>query len=63
MYEAILYIIVAFFLLWKLIMVTMTGHIFINILQTEHFSALKFAMSYEKDMSLFVIPKIWKVWT
>ena len=38
MYEAILYVTVAYILLCKLIiMVTITRHIFINIFQTEHF--------------------------
>ena len=32
----------------SLIMVTITRHIFINIFQTECFSAVKFAMGYEK---------------
>ena len=32
----------------SLIMVTITRHIFINIFQTEQFSAVKFALSYEK---------------
>ena len=46
----------------SLIMVTITGHIFINIFQTEHFSAVKFAMGYEKNMNFLVIPKCPKVW-
>ena len=32
----------------SLIMVTITKHVFINIFQTEHFSAVKFAMGYGK---------------
>ena len=51
MYKAILYIAVACILLLSLIMVTITRHIFINIFQMEHFSAVKFAMGYEKNMS------------
>ena len=33
----------------NLIMVTITRHIFINIFQTKCFSAVKFAMGYEKN--------------
>ena len=43
-------------------MVTITRHIFINICQTEHFSAVKFAMGYKKNMSFRVITKSPKVW-
>ena len=45
-------------------MVTITGvrHIFINIFQMEQFSAVKFAMSYEKNMSFLVIAKSPEVW-
>ena len=46
----------------SLIMVTITRHIFLNIFQTEHFSSVKFAMGYEKNMSFPVIPKSPKVW-
>ena len=46
----------------SLIMVTITRHIFINIFQMEHFSAVKFAMGYEKNMSYHVISKSPKVW-
>ena len=50
MYEAILYIAVAYiFLCISLIMVTITRHIFINLFQMEHFLAVKFAMGYEKN--------------
>ena len=38
-------------------MVTITRYVFINILETEHFTALKFAMGYENIMNYFVIPK------
>ena len=42
----------------SLIMVTITRHVFINIFQTEHFSSVKFAMGYEKNiMSFLVIAK------
>ena len=59
------YIAVAYILLCKLNYgyVTITRHVFINIFQTEHFSAVKFAMGYEKNMSFLVIgksPKVWK---
>ena len=37
----------------SLIMVTITRHIFINIFQTEHFSAVKFAMGCKKNMIFF----------
>ena len=40
-----------------LIMVTLTRHVFINIFHTEHFSDVKFAMGYEKNMSFLVIAK------
>ena len=40
-----------------LFMVTIPKHIFINILQTEHFSAIKFGMGYEKNLSFLVIQK------
>ena len=43
-------------------MVTITRHIFINISQTEHFSTVKFAIGYEKNMSFLVIAKSPKVW-
>ena len=36
----------------SLIMVTITRHVFINIVQTEHFSAAKFDMGYEKKYEL-----------
>ena len=35
-------------------MVTITRHIFINIFQTENFSAVKFAMGYEKKNMSFM---------
>ena len=35
-------------------MVTITRQVFTNILQTEHFSAVKFAIGYEKNMSLVI---------
>ena len=38
-------------------MVTITRYGVINIFQTEHFSAVKFAMGYEKNMLLLVIAK------
>ncbi len=45
----------------SLIMVTITSHIFINIFQTAHFSAVKFSRGNEKNMSFFLIPKSLKV--
>ncbi len=41
----------------NLIMVTITGHIFINIFQTVNFSAVKLTRSNEKSMSFLLIPK------
>ncbi len=45
----------------SLIMVTITSHIFINIFQTVHFSAVKFTWGNEKNMSFLLIPKSPKV--
>ena len=45
-----------------LIVVAITRHVFINFFQTEHISAVKFNMGYEKNMSFLVIPKSPKVW-
>ena len=62
MFETILYITVAYILLCKLNHdYTITSHVFINIFQTEHFSAIKFAMGYEKNLDLLVIAKSPKV--
>ena len=44
-----------------IIMVTTARHIFINIFGTEHFSALKFAVGFEKNTSFLGIPKSPKV--
>ena len=49
----------------SLIMVTITRHVFINISQTEHFSAVKSDMGYKENMRFLVIPilslkKSWK---
>ena len=52
MYKAILCIADAYILLCK-IMVTITGHVFIYVFQMEHFSAAKFDMDYEKNMSFW----------
>ena len=41
----------------SLIMVTTTSHVFIHKYQTGYFSAVKFDMGYEKNMSFLVIPK------
>ncbi len=50
----------------SLIMVTITSHIFINIFQTVHFSAVKFARGNEKNMSFLLISKsesLKKIWS
>ena len=44
-----------------LIMVTITRHLFINISQMKHISAVKFDRGYEKNMSFLAIPKSTKV--
>ncbi len=41
----------------RLIMVTITSHIFINIFQTVHLRAIKFATGNEKNTSFLLIPK------
>ena len=48
----------------RLITVTITtsSHIFINIFQTVHFSAVKFTSGNEKNMSFLLIPKSQKGW-
>ncbi len=43
-------------------MVTITSHIFINIFQTVHFSAVKFTRGNEKNMNFLLISKSPKVW-
>ncbi len=45
----------------SLIMVTITSHIFINMFQTVHFSAVKFTRGNEKNMSFLLIPTSPKV--
>ena len=45
----------------SLIMVTITRHNFVNIFQMKHFSAVKFAVGYEKNMNFLVIAKSSKV--
>ena len=45
----------------SLIMVTITCHIFINIFQTVHFSAVKFSRGNEKNVSFLLIIKSLKV--
>ena len=52
---------VSYFVYKLIIMVTVIRHIFINFFQTEHFSAVKFAMGYERSMSFLVIPKSLKL--
>ena len=40
-------------------------HVFIHIFQTEHLSAVQFAMGYEKNMYFLakVFIKVEKIWT
>ena len=46
------------------LMVIITRHVFINIFQTEHTSAVKFDIGlYEKNVSFFLISKSQKVFT
>ena len=62
MCEAILYIAVAYILLFKLtVTITRHMHVFINIFQTKHFSAVKFTMGYKKNMSFLVVTKSSKI--
>ncbi len=59
----ITYFAIAYTLLYiSLIMVTITSHIFINIFQTVHFSAVKFTKGNVKNMSFLLIPKSPKAW-
>ena len=44
-----------------MIMVTITRHVFFNILKTQQFSAMRFYMGYKKNMSFLVILKSAKV--
>ena len=47
----------------SLIMDTITRHVFKNICQIEHYSAVRFDMIIEKNMTCLVIrksPKVWK---
>ena len=43
-------------------MVSITGMFFINIFEMKNYSALKFAMGYEKNRNFLVAPKSPKVW-
>ena len=43
-------------------MVTLTSHIFTDILQREHFLAINFLVSNEKNMGYLLIPKSQKAW-
>ena len=43
-------------------MVTIVMPVFANISRTEHASAVKFHMDYEKNMSNILVPKSQKVW-
>ena len=54
---------VAYILLCKLNYGYHNRPVFVNNFQTEHFSAVNFAMSYDKNIGLFVVaksPKLWK---
>ena len=42
-------------------MLSITRHVFIDIFQTEHISAIKFDTGYEKNMSFLVIANSSKV--
>ena len=46
----------------RLIMGTIIRHVFNNIFQTKHLSAVNFVMGYGKNMSFLVIPKSPEVW-
>ena len=46
----------------SLVVVAIARHIVTNIFQMGRFSAVKFAMGYEKNMSFLVIPKSPEVW-
>ena len=61
MYEAILYISVAYILLCKLNYGYHNQTRFINIFQKEYFLAVKFSIGYENNMSFLVIAKSPKV--
>ena len=61
MFEATLYIAVAYILLCKLNHGYHNQACFINIFQTKHFSAVKFAIDYEKKYKLSCDTKISKV--
>ncbi len=43
-------------------MVTVTSHIFANIFQMFHFSAVEFSRGNEKNMSFLLTPESQKVW-
>ena len=60
--EGITYFAIAYTLLCvSLIIVTISSHIFVNISQTVHFSAVKFTRVNEKNMNFLLIPKSLKV--
>ena len=43
-------------------MVTISSHIFINIVQTVHFSSVKFTSGNEKSMRFLLISKFQNIW-
>ena len=45
----------------SLIMVTITRHVFIDFFQSEHFSAVKFDMGYEKNKISLSLKKVGKI--
>ena len=61
MNKAILSVAVTHILL-NLIMVTITRQVFINIIQMEYFSVVKFDKNYEKKYELSCDTKILKSW-
>ena len=62
MYEAVLWFLVAYILLcrFNFTWLTVTRHVFINIFQTEHFSAVKSILEVRKIWASFWYQKLWK---
>ena len=61
MYETILCMQLPILYCVSLIMVTITNHIFINIVKMEYFLSVIFAMGYEKNVSFLVLPNLQKL--
>ena len=59
MYKAILYTVMQLPIPYcvSLIIVTIIRHVFIKIFQKEHYSAVRFDMGIEKNMTSLAIPK------